>query len=209
MADMEDRPINDIEQKALQTLLDQRDIERVLSTYARAVDRQDLQLLKSCYHPDAINHNAVSRSNAWEFAELLLPMMRRLFSGTMHHVTHTDIRVDGDHASAESYFIAWHLVVGGYEEIVAMFGAPYADEMRRLGKLEGGHDFVGAGRYLDRFERRDSVWRIAERNVTMEWNHYGAVTHGTPESLFGRMPALARRDRTDPVYRLFALTSPL
>jgi hypothetical protein len=201
--------MSDIDQKNLQALLDQRDIERVLTTYARAVDRQDIELLRSCYHPDAINHNAVSRSNAWEFAETLLPLMRRLFSGTMHHVTHSDIRILGDEAAVESYFIAWHLVVGGYEEIVTMFGSAYADEMQRLGTLEGGHDFVGAGRYLDRFERRDGIWRIAERNVTMEWNHYGPVTHGSPESLFGKMPAWARRDRTDPVYRLFALTAPL
>jgi hypothetical protein len=201
--------MSDIDQKTLQALLDQRDIERVLTTYARAVDRQDLELLRSCYHPDAINHNAVSRSNAWEFAGMLLPLMRRLFSGTMHHVTHSDIRVEGDRAVVESYFIAWHGVVGGYEEIVTMFGSAYADEMQRLGKLEGGHDFVGAGRYLDRFERRNGAWRIAERNVTMEWNHYGPVTHGSPESLFGKMPAWARRDRTDPVYRLSALTAPL
>jgi hypothetical protein len=197
------------ESQGLKELLDQRDIERVLATYTRAVDRQDLELLKSCYHRDAVNHNAVSRSNAWEFAEMLLPLMRRLFSATMHHVTNTDVRVQGDEGAAESYFIAWHLVVGGYEEIVTMFGAAYADEMQRAGRLEGGHDFVGSGRYLDRFERRDGIWRIAERNVTMEWNHYGPVTHGSSESLYGRMPAWARRDRTDPVYRLLPLTSVL
>lgn len=201
--------MNIAESERFRELLDQRDIERVLATYARAVDRQDMDLLKSCYHPDAINHNAVSRSNAWEFAETLLPLMRRLFSATMHHVTHTDVRVQGHQATSESYFIAWHLVVGGYEDIVTMFGTAYADEMQRLGRLEGSHDFVGSGRYLDRFERRDGIWRIAERNVTMEWNHYGPVTHGSAESLYGRMPAWARRDRTDPVYRLAALTSPL
>jgi hypothetical protein len=201
--------MNSTESERLKELLDQRDIERVLATYARAVDRQDLELLKSCYHHDAINHNAVSRSNAWEFAEMLLPLMRRLFSATMHHVTQTDVRVQGDQASCESYFIAWHLVVGGYEDVVAMFGAAYADEMRRAKTVDGGHDFVGSGRYLDRFERRNGIWRIAERNVTMEWNHYGPVTHGSPESMYGRMPARARRDPTDPVYRLLALTSPL
>ena len=197
------------ESQAVRELLDQRDIERVLTTYARAVDRQDIDLLKSCYHPDAINHNAVSRSNAWEYLETLLPLMRRLFSATMHHVTHSDVRMLGDEAVVESYFIAWHLVVGRHEDIATMFGAAYADEMQRAGTLEGGHDFVGSGRYLDRFERRDGSWRIAERHVTMEWNHFGPVTHGSQESLYGRMPAWARRDRTDPVYRLLALAAPL
>jgi SnoaL-like domain len=188
----------------LRSLIDQRDIENVLATYARAVDRLDVELLKSCYHPEAINHNAVSRTPAWAYAEQLLPQMRNLFSGTMHHITHSQVAFESDvEAVAESYFIAWHMVVGGYTEVAAFFGAPYASQMDRLGTLGGGHDFVTAGRYLDRFEKRDATWRILERSVTVEWNHFGAVTRGTPDSLFGRMPAWARRDREDLVYSLF------
>jgi len=187
---------------ALQKLIDQRDIENVISRYARAIDRSDVELLKSCYHPDAISNNAVSRIPAWEYAEIIIPQMRKLFSGTMHHVTHSNIQINGDIAAAESYFIAWHLVVGGFDEVMTFFGAPYAEEMKRLGTLSGGHDFVGSGRYLDRFAKRDGIWRFSERTVTMEWNHFGPVTKGTPESLFGRMPAWARRDREDPVYKI-------
>jgi hypothetical protein len=190
-------------EQAIQELIDRRDIEHVISTYARAVDRLDVELLKSCYHPDAINHNAVSRAPAWEYADEIIPLMRRLFGGTMHHVTHTNIVVKGDTAAAESYFISWHHVIGGYNEVATMFGIPYAKEMEQLGTLEGGHDFVGAGRYLDRLQKRDGIWRFSERTVTMEWNHFGPVTKGTPDSLFGRMPAWARRDQSDPVYRVF------
>jgi SnoaL-like domain len=196
--------MKDLEQ-SVRELIDQRDIENVISTYARAVDRLDVELLKSCYHPDAVNHNAVSRTPAWEYADVIIPQMRKLFSGTMHHVTCSNIRVDGDIAAAESYFIAWHHVIGGYDEVVTMFGTPYARDMEKLGKLENGHDFVGAGRYLDRFQKRDGVWRFSERSVTMEWNHFEPATRGTPESLFGRMPEWARRDRSDPVYRVLKL----
>jgi ketosteroid isomerase-like protein len=37
----------------LQTLLDRQAISDVLISYCRAVDRADLDLLRSCYHPDA------------------------------------------------------------------------------------------------------------------------------------------------------------
>jgi hypothetical protein len=190
-------------QQALETLIAERDIEHIITTYARAVDRQDIELLKSCYHPDAVNHNAVSTENAYVYATTIIPQMRELFSGTMHHVTHSNIRVSGNTAAAESYFIAWHFVIGGYPEVARFFGPPYAEEMQKQGKLEGGHHFVGSGRYIDRFEKRDAAWRIAERSVTMEWNYFHPANQATPDSLFGRMPAWARRDRQDPVYRVF------
>ena len=191
-------------EEAIYQLIDQREIEKVITTYARAVDRLDVELLKSCYHLDAINHNAVSRVTAREYAEIIIPQMRKLFSATMHHVTHIHVEIEGEKAAAESYFIAWHLVTGGYDEVAAFFGEPYAEEMKRLEKLDDGHDFVGSGRYLDRFEKRDDVWRISERRVTMEWNHFAPVSKGTPDSLFGKMPAWARRDREDLVYSLQA-----
>ena len=189
----------------VQRLADQREIEHVITTYARAVDRSDIELLKSCYHPDAINHNAVARVTAYEFAEATLPQMKELFSATMHHVTHVNVKIEGHKAAAESYFISWHQVVGGRQEVIAFFGAPYAEAMEKAGTLDGGHDFVGSGRYLDRFEKRNDVWRIGDRRVTMEWNYFGPASKGTPESLFGRMPSVARRDRKDMVYEVFDL----
>jgi hypothetical protein len=145
----------------------------------------------------------VDRVSARDFAAIILPQMKELFSGTMHHVTHTNMEIRGNVAAVESYYIAWHLVVGGHKEVVTFFGEPYAKAMEKEGKLEGGHDFTTAGRYIDRFEKRDGVWRIAERRVTVEWNSYGPRAKGTPESLFGRMPAWARRDKEDLVYKVF------
>src|SRR5262245_37015412 len=94
----------------LQDLLDHREIENVISTYPRAVDRGDIEMLKSCFHADALSVNTLGQFNAHEFFGTLLPMMAKLFSGTMHHVTHSNIRIDGATAVAESYFIAYHAV---------------------------------------------------------------------------------------------------
>ena len=39
---------------------------------------------------------------------------------------------------------------------------------------------LGGGRYIDRLERRDSVWRIAVRQATIEWRCGPASTHVSP-----------------------------
>jgi hypothetical protein len=53
-----------------------------------------------------------------------------------------------DVAHVESYFYGFHRVIG-----------------------EGGkrQDTIGAGRYLDRFEKRNDEWRIARRVVVTDW----------------------------------------
>jgi hypothetical protein len=189
----------------LQNLLDHREIENVITTYPRAVDRGDVEMLKSCFHVDALSVNSLGQFNAHEFFEMLLPMMRTLFSGTMHHVTHSNIKVEGDNAVAESYFIAYHAVIGGHKEVAEFFGPPYAEAMAASRQLEGGHFYLACGRYLDRLEKRAGVWRFAVRKVSIEWNQFGPNSLATPESLVGRIPAVASRDRQDPVYELFSL----
>jgi hypothetical protein len=189
----------------LQNLLDHREIENVITTYPRAVDRGDVEMLKSCFHADALSVNSLGQFNAHEFFATLLPMMRTLFSGTMHHVTHSNIKVEGDNAAAESYFIAYHAVIGGHKEVAEFFGPPYAEAMAASRQLESGHFYLACGRYLDRLERRSGVWRFAVRKVSIEWSQFGPNSLATPESLVGRIPAVASRDRQDPVYELFNL----
>ena len=33
----------------------------------------------------------------------------------------------------------------------------------------GGYDLFVAGRYIDRFEKRDEEWRIAARSIIVDW----------------------------------------
>ena len=54
-----------------------------------------------------------------------------------------------------------------------------------------------AGRYIDRFERRDNAWRIADRLLVHEWDRVDRIT---PAFTPGRFTE-GRRDRTDPAYR--------
>jgi hypothetical protein len=51
-------------------------------------------------------------------------------------------------------------------------------------------------RYVDRYERRDDVWKIARRKVVVEWlrRDTAGMWDDLPEEARGR------RDRRDPIY---------
>jgi hypothetical protein len=53
----------------LQSVVDHRDIENIITLYCRAIDRLDIELLKSVYHEDARDEHANFSGTALEFAE--------------------------------------------------------------------------------------------------------------------------------------------
>ena len=60
-------------EQQVQLLMDKWEIEKVLARYCRAIDRTDMELLKSVYHPDGIDNHGVFTGNAMEFAEFIIP----------------------------------------------------------------------------------------------------------------------------------------
>ncbi|RJG01363.1 nuclear transport factor 2 family protein [Noviherbaspirillum sedimenti] len=187
----------------LQTLLDRQAIEHILTTYPRAIDRLDLDLLKSLYHPDARDSHAVFEGTAYEFAEHIIEFLRDMFTSTMHHVTHSNIEVHGDIAAAESYYDAYHLLEGDFDKVAGYFGSTYAERCRNEGTIDAGHEFLCGGRYIDIFTRCRGEWRIAEREITVEWKHFRPVTRGDSGSGIERVVAPAGRDLDDVAYRFF------
>jgi SnoaL-like domain len=186
-------------------MLARQNIEEVLARYARAIDRLDLDLLKTVFHEDGVNHEyGGGQVNLHRWAEHIIPQLKALFGGTMHHITHKSIVVSGDRAASEAYFISYHLIVGGRAEVTRFFGAQYAQRSESVGCLESGHEYIGGGRYLHRWEQRNGQWKIAERTATLEWNHYRPATPAEPGCMLATIVPLERRDRDDPVYRLFA-----
>src|SRR5262249_12902605 len=81
-------------------------IRDVLYRYARGVDRADVDVLKSCYHPEAVDAHWTFIGNAHEFAEEILeshqmgqlPLLK-------HFITNIFIELDGDRAFVESSFL--------------------------------------------------------------------------------------------------------
>jgi hypothetical protein len=186
-------------------ILARQSIEEVLARYARAIDRLDLDLLKSVFHEDGVNHEYGGGDvNLHRWSEHIIPQLHSLFAGTMHHITHKSNTVSGEGAASEAYFISYHLIQGRREDVVRFFGEQYAQRIETLGCLDTGHEYIGGGRYLHRWERRNGLWKISERTATLEWNHYRPATPLEAGSMLATIVPLARRDREDPVYRLLA-----
>ena len=167
--------------RALDELRSRAEIAEVAMRYCRAFDRRDEAMLRSCFHPDATHEHGAFDGPSSDFCTLGLEMVAKL-ALTHHQLGQISIELDGERAFMESYFTSYHRF--GAEPPPG--GEPHED--RILG-----------GRYVDRFERREGVWRIARRQGVNEWMRYEAASD---RGFFDR-PASerGRRDGSDPVYR--------
>lgn len=139
-----------INAQALQQLIDKDAIRELVLLYSRAIDRQDVALLRDLYTADATDSHGDTfdgPADAYcDFIEKSMPYMP--YSG--HHVCNHMISVDGDEASGEVYALAYHLIPGRN-------GA--GDE----------EDFM-AVRYIDNYRREaDGKWRFSKRVVTYDF----------------------------------------
>jgi hypothetical protein len=133
-----------------------------------------MTLLESCYLPDAIvdlgdfAKGSVQEYFAFSKGEAGLPSLER----TMHTVSNVRIDVDGDVGHGESYVVAAH---SGPE------GHPWC----------AGFVVVHV-RHLDRFERHEGRWLIAQRTAVFEWARN--ETTGEPLPIAVESLGVRRRD---------------
>jgi hypothetical protein len=136
----------------------------------------DAEIIASIYHPDAIDNHGRFCGPGVEFAEWTTKKMMADTKGVgQHHITNIMIELHGDYANVESYSIAHH---------------PYP-----LENGEGeGLGFVGS-RNLDRFEKRNGEWKIADRRVVFDFTR--APLSETPWSVAAH-GLQGKRGRDDP-----------
>ena len=157
------------------SLIDKQEITEVLYRYARAVDRKDFDRVADCYFPDAIdNHGGYIGT----VAGLIEDMKSRhaTIDSSLHYVTNVLIDLDGDTADVESYCLCY------LRQAPAVAGGP---QSRATVKC----------RYVDRFERRDGQWRIADRIVVFDESVTETLDDGLDPSW-----VRSRRSREDPVF---------
>ncbi len=161
-----------------QVMLAEHEITKALVRYARGIDRCDEELLRSAYHDDAYDdHGGRFRGPVSEFVPWVIAHLRKSFVSTMHTLHNIHIDVGGDHARAESYCVAHHVVAGDDGELGMQ---------------------VFACRYIDDFENRPGLgWRIVTRVVVREWSVRQPLTPAE-EQPSGFMAG--RRDRGDLSY---------
>ncbi len=109
------------------------EIRRVLLRYARGVDRLDLDLVRSCYHPDATDSHGSFDGTVDEFVTWVERVLRR-YDATMHFLGNPLIELTDDRTAAvETYGMAFHRAAGGPPERNLVTGFRFVDrfECRR------------------------------------------------------------------------------
>jgi len=127
---------------ALEDLVSTQQILDVLHRYCWGCDRSDASVLQTCFHADAITDHGGVVIRSFDWIEAALAWLEERVAVT-HMITNPMIRVAGDRAISDCHFV-------GYNR------KPKAGS-------EGWEETIVKGRYLDRFERRDGVWKIARR----------------------------------------------
>ena len=90
----------------LRVLLDKQALYELVMRYARAVDRNDKEMLLACFHPDAFLHYNSYQGPAIDFYEQIWAATERGEGGIprgQHVVTNALFEVRGDVGYGESY----------------------------------------------------------------------------------------------------------
>lgn len=164
-------------ENALQELLDKQEIYECLMRYCRGIDRIDEELLQSVYHPDAWDDHGDFKGPASEFILHVLTGLRSGRHGAnFHSISNVLIELDGDVAYSEAYVTSWHPMT----------------------KDGISCNWIFAGRYVDRFERRDGAWKIAHRMTVNDWQL--AMEAAWPQTVDASLFTRGKRNREDYVY---------
>ena len=183
----------------VQELLDRQAIETKLTLYCRAIDRLDVDLLRSIYWPEGTDDHGSFVGNAHEFAEFIMVDLRKRVIDGMHAIMHSVIEIDGEFATSESYYWAYQLCPGGQEAVTEFFGERYA--ARHADRIDGPHDFFCGGRYIDLFEKRGQEWKVLKRKITNEWNTVHPTDRISDQGAIAHYNLPGMRDRSDWVYQ--------
>lgn len=129
----------------VQYLLDRQAIQDVIHTHARGHDRFDIDLLTAAYYPDGIDEHGASAVNTGsDYANWANAIHAGGSQLHLHNITTHTCEIKDAIAHAESYVLVGLL-------------NPDGKSVRLIN-----------GRYIDRFEKRDGVWKIALRRCTVD-----------------------------------------
>jgi hypothetical protein len=162
----------------LDLALSRQALHELLTAYCRGADRADAELLASCFHDDASIVAGAFNGPARDFARDVTEQLRANVKRVFHSVANEWFQIDGDRAVGESYAIAVATTTQNGRDV----------------------DTVTGGRYIDRFERRGGVWKIAERVFVQDWNMNQPSTAAFDDAFYAGLKLRGCYGKSDPVY---------
>jgi ketosteroid isomerase-like protein len=126
---------------------DRQQILDVLQRYPRALDRHDSDVLASVFHDDARLHypSHLFTTGPTDFVPWANALHEGQWISHVHYAVPNSIEIDGDVAHTQMYVLF------------------------TLRRKDGEGVDIGGGRYVDRLERRNGEWKIAAREMIVEW----------------------------------------
>ena len=170
-------------QARLGELLAKQEITELLYRYCRGVDRLDMDLVRSCYHPGATDSHGTFEGTVEQYLLWSERLLRR-YTGSTHTVLNVLIEIDQEPvvaasgetvqwARSEAHGIARHWTDGGPQELNMSVGFRFIDDVSR---------------------RNGGQWLISRRVATTEWVREEQFRPFDERFLRGS------RDRNDPLY---------
>ena len=169
-------------------LEDRAAITDIIAAYAHAIDRRRWHMMEHLFHEDAQFQFGTVLGGWRGFVEQARAIIDPCLA-TQHQLGQVQFGFDSDTVChTETYMTAMHTVPAGY---------PVAEVFPDKRKT---YSAVVAGRYVDRFEKRDGGWRIAQRTGLYDWREFreveGVDLSDTPEGAAGHHD---ERDPSTPV----------
>ena len=150
----------------LDVLLSRQEIYDLSCRYLRAQDRLMPELHRSVFWDDATTDYGFYRGGPDGFVAFAQNALKD-HRANHHMMGQALIEMEGDVAFGEIYFQAFHRIIDSGAE----------------------SDLFVSGRYVDRYERRDGVWKIAHRTELVDWARTEPAADGglkgAPEVLVG------------------------
>jgi hypothetical protein len=170
-------------EEQMEALYDKQCLYENLMMYCRGADRQDLELMKSTYWPDAIDDHGGYIGSPQGWADSVAGYKDRIHLCN-HHTTNVLCEIEGDRAKRESMFLC---VVTFKEPEVAM---------------------IHGGRYRDLCEKRAGVWKVLRRTCIWDWCDVRKITPNWDMSGVPRMSNWGTHYPEDPIYKDWFASSP-
>ena len=161
--------------KRLLSTADKSEIMDLSSNYMRGLDRLDGALERSVFWDNAFCSYGTYEGGPDGFVEYCQSALKSHLSNH-HFLGQINIEIQNDEAFGEVYYQAFHR-------------AKDANENQR--------DVFISGRYVDRYEKRNSVWKIAYRSELVDWVRDDPAA----DTWFKKSPMiLGARKPDDPLY---------
>ncbi|MDX1736112.1 MAG: nuclear transport factor 2 family protein [Halioglobus sp.] len=161
----------------VQFLMDRTAILDCVARHARGHDRFDVDLMTACYHEDGADEHGFAINPGPDYAQWANTVHAAGARLHTHNITTHTCEIDGDEAHCESYVMV--ALLNNDEQSARLI----------------------SGRYIDRLERRDGVWRIALRRTTVDVLLSGDASILSTPLFHDQGYTKGMRDKTDVSYQ--------